>query len=798
VQDGTLYVLVGSSEANRFGEGLYQKHEPTRTASRFLAAFDVDSGKLLWKKNAKHKDFIMPMGVALCEGKLYYHSIRGLGCLDAASGKEQWFVERPTIGYRYGFSTSTLVATPDVVLLADKTLPKNSSKSKIVAETDIAWGVGGWNVTAPDKDIFLERKGKSDVTAYSAVDGKELWSAPCGEGYNSPVDVFVVNELVWLGPFNKSKANAIKNGHNLRTGEVMKTIDVGAPNVGMAHDRCYRNKASEQFIFTCRDGIEVHDYEKGWIRNNSWTRGPCQFGIMPCNGLIYVPTDPCACHLKMRMPGFKSYSSQKLASVGQPIAPKDRLVKGPAFEKAGKLARVNLTSSDWPIFRHDIERSGFTPEQVEVDSKPNWTRELGGKLSQPVYAHGRVYVASSDQLTVYALDGDSGKLLWKYMASGTIDSSPTIYNGMLVFGSGDGQVHCVDASTGELVWRFRAAPEDRLVSVYGRLESSWPVHGSIIVKDDELCFTAGSNSYLGGGIYYYRLNPTTGDMLASNVVSTIDPVTERQTVEVESRFDSVGVSTDILSSDGEVVFLKHLQIDDNGEHSPATKPHLFSPTSLMHEEWFVRSYWTYAADVEGAGWGGWASTANNNPAARILTFSEDTVFGYGRVGVEAGRVGHRSNQYHLYSSVLQYERPPTPEPKPGSKRPPRPPRVKKTFNWSELAPFTVRAMVATPDKLLVAGVPDLGRRPEPIDPMLQPEQHKNQPENERLEFKDPVAALEAFRGERGAYLRLVSAQDGKLEQEFELTGVPVNDGMSVADRKLFISMKDGTIACYGR
>jgi hypothetical protein len=181
---------------------------------------------------------------------------------------------------------------------------------------------------------------------------------------------------------------------------------------------------------------------------------------------------------------------------------------------------------------------------------------------------------------------------------------------MVIFGSADGYVYCLEAATGALAWKFLAAPEERLISVYGRVESSWPVHGSVIVKHDELCFTAGSSSYLGGGIYFYRLNPVTGDILASNVVSHIDPVTERQTDETESKFDSVGVMTDVLSSDGESLFLKHIQLDDQGKEHPATKPHLFSITSLLEEEWFVRTYWTYAPGIQGAGFNAWTKTAS--------------------------------------------------------------------------------------------------------------------------------------------------------------------------------------------
>jgi outer membrane protein assembly factor BamB len=801
-KDGTLYLMVGSSEMNRFGGGL-QDREVARMDDRYMMAIDAKSGRELWRKNAKDREYVLPLSMALSNGSIYYHSVRGLGCLDATTGKEKWLVERPTVAGRYGFSSSTLVATPDVVLLADQEIPKNPGDKQAVATGDLVWGVHGWNVESKDIKAYITRHGKCMLTAYSTVDGKKLWDTPCTEGYNSPVDVFVIKDIVWNGAFKKGPS-ATASGRDLRTGEVVRTLNMNAPIVGMPHHRCYRDKASINYLFTGHDGIEVHDVEKGWVRNNSWTRGPCQFGIMPCNGLMYAPTDPCACHLKMRMPGFKSYSSQRLESVGKPFSEAGRLTKGPAFGQLAKLAAISTSDRDWLLYRGDIERSGSTKEMVSLNNAL-WRTELGGNLTQPVSAHGRVYVASSDEYAVYCLDAKTGKKLWRHLAGSTIDSSPTIYNGMLIFGSADGQVTCLNAGTGELAWRFAAAPEERLISVYGRFESSWPVHGSIIVKNDELCFTAGSSSYLSGGIYYYRLDPVTGHVLGTGVVSHIDPETERQTGGKESNFDSEGVSHDILSSDGDVVYLKHLQINDDGTFGTAAKPHLFSPTSLLDEEWYVRSYWTYAKGILGAGYSGWTKTANKNPAGRVLTFNDDTVFGYGRIDHKGGPVGHHNNQYHLFASPKQYAAPvaidrkgAAPEAKGKKNKKSKAAEVKKTYEWSETSPFTVRAMVVTPNALLVAGVPDLGERPDPIDPKTQPEKYQEQKnKNPRLEFKDPVAALEAFRGERGSYLRVISPETGKLEKEIKLSGTPVNDGMAVAKGQLFISLKDGSVASYG-
>ena len=65
---------------------------------------------------------------------------------------------------------------------------------------------------------------------------------------------------------------------------------------------------------------------------------------------------------------------------------------------------------------------------------------------------------------------------------------------------------------GELVWQFKDLP-DRMIGAFGQLESAWPVHGSILVKDDVAYFAAGRSSQVDGGIFLYGLDAATGEVL---------------------------------------------------------------------------------------------------------------------------------------------------------------------------------------------------------------------------------------------------------------------------------------------
>ena len=71
-------------------------------------------------------------------------------------------------------------------------------------------------------------------------------------------------------------------------------------------------------------------------------------------------------------------------------------------------------------------------------------------------------------------------------------------------------VYCVRAVDGTLVWRYRVAPLDRRAMAYEQLESLWPVHGSVLVRDDQVYAVAGRSIFLDGGLRMLRLNLVTG------------------------------------------------------------------------------------------------------------------------------------------------------------------------------------------------------------------------------------------------------------------------------------------------
>jgi len=347
--------------------------------------------------------------IVLAGGRLYLSTGDSLISVDPAVGKILW-KETCLV------TTMTLAADKDRVVFLNGGAavaldPKDGSQ--LWPSRSLSRREGTWISKGPPRLILTEKavvvgSGKS-MCALSVEDGKALWRASYSlSGFMSPKDLFVIDGLVWAGETAKTYSSGKMDGRNLLSGKVERSFLPDKKDiVWLSHHRCHFSKATKNFILTGRMGVEFVDIRKETWQENHWIRGGCIYGVMPCNGLLYLPPHPCACYFEAKMNGLSAYTADTGGEDSR-IPEDQRLEKGSAFAKtaADKPAYENTVnhSTDWPVFRHDSARSGSTSSSVAGDLKEEWTVSIGGDLTQPVMAAGQLYVASISKHTIYCLD----------------------------------------------------------------------------------------------------------------------------------------------------------------------------------------------------------------------------------------------------------------------------------------------------------------------------------------------------------------------------------------------------------
>ncbi len=735
LSDGILVALVNPNTATdvRRGNGKRKMR---------VVAMEADSGKLLWQHAS---EMVMPMTLAADGAQVVFHDGKAIESLDLRSGEPRW--TSPPTGQKIDYWDK---ANPD---------SPGAEKSTIVLAPQFAPTLVIYN------DVVAFAGGRQ-LNVVSAADGSELWrSEYAPSNYSVPVDLFGFGDCLW-GPDPKMNLwrplddNLDYNAFDPQTGELEKSVS-GHYGFRFQHHRCHQMKVVGSTVLGARAGIEFLDTESGELTAHHWTRGSCYYGILPANGRLYTPPHDCACYIRAKLSGFLAMNAN--APTRTIAIPEDsRLIEGPAYGETGKEPQA-ARADDWPTHRHDPARSGRATCRLGADLLLGWRAQAGGRLTAPVIADGRVYVASTDDHTLQAYDAAKGELLWQTTLDARIDSPPTIYEGLVLCGCRDGSVWALRAEDGTLVWRFLAAPEERRIVSRGQLESVWPVSGSVLVAKGLVYFAAGRSSYLDGGIRLYGLEPHTGRKVVDQPLSTLgadsSEVMDEQGVE--------GYLNDILSSDGERIFMRHQVFDLAGHPKPERVTHLHGPDGFLSGETTNRLPWVYAPLFTSPHQGAFYDLRLSRvlfPAGRLLVEDSDTIFGYGQ-----NRYGHLTpdpgGQWALFAAEKQSD-----VPLDLTAFEYRKVAVKGQsfvrFRWWNQLPIQVRAMVQTDDVLLVAGPPG-----------------------------NPSTSVDALEGKTPASLLAVSPVDGKILAEMMLPATPVWDGLAAAGGSLFASLANGDVLC---
>jgi len=691
-----------------------------------IMAVDIKTGETLWEKMdyvgitsrgdelKRFTDAYLTVG----EQHVFFLNQDEVVALDRRTGEEVWTAARPTYEkgifghYDFEFSNLCTLVYHDQTLLLGQIHPNKTN-------------LNGWQ----QKDMTLR--------AIDPTTGKTRWEQiGMSLAHFTPPDLFVNDGMVWT--MKKSTVSLL--GLDIESGEIKKEYPVKDMLVGH-HHRCYRNKATENLYLAGEEGIEYIDFATGELDVHHWMRGACAYGIMPANGLIYLPTHACGCHSNSKLNGFFALASGDLPTGEIAV----RLEKGPAYGK--KLGDADDTAGWWPIFRADNRRSGSVDAELPSQPAKTWSQSLGGKLTPPITAAGSVFLAVHDRCEICSLDAQTGDVQWRRTVDGPVDTPPSYHAGRLVVGTHGGSVYSIDATSGDLIWRFRAAPANLHLMAFDRLESVWPITGSVPVIDGKVYVVAGRSMNLDGGLFAYVLDLETGKILQeTNLQANIDTKGECA--------DSV--LPDLLVCDDDAVYMRNMRFPtDNIEQYATAKGGdrlMANDGGLLDGTWLNNTFWKIGS-----------------AQAQMLVYDDEMAYGI----TAAKKLISKSYGHDIYKTgtgyLVQAMRHTTKKPSEKDKR-----RgtsgTKPSPSWKRVIPFRAEALALTGDHFCLAGLPDTADKADPWG---------------------------AFDNRQGGILEICTKKDGSVAHSFKLKSAPVYDGMAIADGRVILSLRDGTVVCYG-
>ncbi len=186
-------------------------------------------------------------------------------------------------------------------------------------------------------------------------------------------------------------------------------------------------------------------------------------------------------------------------------------------------------ATDWPTFRGNSSRSGYTAEAIPNRLKLAWTfrsphaprrawptseRIRFDRAFQPIILGDRIIFGSSADDKIYVLDARSGKVAWTFFTDSPVRFAPAGWKDRIFVVSDDGWLYALALEDGRLLWRHRGGPTNEMVIGNERMTSKWPARGGPVVLDDTVYFAAGV--WPSDGVYLHALDARSGEPLWSN------------------------------------------------------------------------------------------------------------------------------------------------------------------------------------------------------------------------------------------------------------------------------------------
>lgn len=193
------------------------------------------------------------------------------------------------------------------------------------------------------------------------------------------------------------------------------------------------------------------------------------------------------------------------------------------------IATAKATAADWPMYRCDSFRSGYTSEKLPAKlslawtyrpthpPSPSWPRDdrmLFDRANEVAVAGGLLFFGSSADCQIVALDAATGRTRWTFVTDAPVRFAPAVWKDRVYAVSDDGYLYCLSAANGTLIQRWRGGPSDEMILGNGRMVSRWPARGGPAIRDGIVYFAAGV--WQSDGVFLIAIDAASGEVLWRN------------------------------------------------------------------------------------------------------------------------------------------------------------------------------------------------------------------------------------------------------------------------------------------
>lgn len=194
-----------------------------------------------------------------------------------------------------------------------------------------------------------------------------------------------------------------------------------------------------------------------------------------------------------------------------------------AFPHPKSIQAANtVTPGDWPMYMHDIGRSGNNSTETIINQgsaphlKQHWAYSAGTAIfSQPVVASGLIYWGSFDGYE--HATNLSGQQVWSQKLGGTVTtcapvkpfgivSSAAVVNGVVYVGGSDHTLYALNAINGQILWKTLIGTQNTNTFLW---DSPLVVNNSVYIGTATLGEGVGCKLIAG---QLYKLNALNGSI----------------------------------------------------------------------------------------------------------------------------------------------------------------------------------------------------------------------------------------------------------------------------------------------